>query len=134
MHRNQQFSVFDEGRDLDARWRIRELCRVGDNLTKRLLDQNGIDVHQRQIAAEAQLHAAVGIAAAHAFDRGIDNVGRIGPVATRMQPLARDQRRIQQVLNVAVQPHGFVPDPAGQRRQARILGDSRHLGHDRHPA
>src|SRR6185369_17494477 len=71
LHRNQQFSVLDEGRDLDGRWRKREFCGVGDDLAQRLLDQDGVDVHEREIAAEAQRYAAIGKTAPHAFDRRV---------------------------------------------------------------
>jgi hypothetical protein len=73
MHRYQQFAMFDERGDLNSGWWVRKLCRVSDNLTEGLLDQDRINMDERQITAQTQLNKAAWIAKPDTFNRGIYN-------------------------------------------------------------
>ena len=39
---------------------------------------------------------------------GIDDIGRISPFGVRLDAIAADTRSVEQVLDVVVQPFGFI--------------------------
>ena len=67
-----------------------------------MLDEDRINMDERQVVTELQFDAAIGTAKPNTFGCSIDDVGWIGPITAGMQSLARDERGIQQILNIGI--------------------------------
>src|SRR5215470_1496218 len=81
VHRNDHLLIFNLCSNLNGRRGQREFCGVGDDLAERLLDQHRINVDERQISGKIEIDAAIGMAKTGPFDRRIDEVSRVCPIA-----------------------------------------------------
>ena len=98
------------------------------NLGKGTFDHRWIDIDQRQVVGDGQRDLTVAKQPPLANQRAVDDVLGIDPSPMRPDSVAADARRVKQVLDVAVEPLGFVAHHADQGRQVRIPLDRRRLG------
>jgi hypothetical protein len=102
------------GGHVDGRSCRRIFGRVVDHLHECLLHQHRIDIDQGQIGVHRHRDAVAGKPAAAPFQRGINDVLRLDPFHARFHLAAADARRIEQVLDVVVQPFRFVTHHGGE--------------------
>ena len=67
-------------------------------------------------------------------DRGIDDIGRLDPFGLEPNAFAGDQRRVEQVLHVVVEPIDLVAQDIGKRGKPRITAVGRRTADDRRRA
>src|SRR5262245_30663926 len=80
--------------------RFRILHGIVENLHQRLLNQNRIDVNQRQVRGYVNNDTPVRKAVAAALNRRVDDVGRLRPFDMRLDAVAADACSVEQVLDI----------------------------------
>jgi hypothetical protein len=93
-------------RDRGAHGRI--FGRIVDDLHECLLDQDGIDIDERQVRVHVERDIVTGEPPPAPLECGIDDVLGLDPLLPRPDLLAADAGRIEQVLDVVVEPLGLV--------------------------
>src|ERR1700683_4675608 len=105
----------------------RILCGILQELPERLFDKYGVDMDKRGIARNVENDAVGGQSSFFLFDRGGDDVRRVGPHEMRMNAVGANSRRIKQVANVVIELTGLVMNRLDQGVRIAIALDCRHL-------
>jgi len=110
---------------LTDRARPRILHRVIDDLPECLFEQDWIDVDEGQFARDIQCDTVPGEQALSPVDRRIDDIRRLHPLGLQPNAFAGDQRRVEQILHVAVESIDLVAQNIGKRGEPRVAAVAR---------
>ena len=121
-------AVLDGGRDLDRASLGRVLDGVVQNVDEHLLDEEGIEGHQRQVGGQVDVDTAIAETLLHADQRAADHLFQGLPVLSNPDAAGLEPRHLEQVLHQAVQAVGLLVNrlrELASRRgvEARLLLD-----------